>query len=64
MNTDTMALTTMIREFVDSYNEGKEEADKITWAGAQFDSNGVLTNYREFVEKLVEKYNANLGANA
>lgn len=64
MNTDSAALTTMIREFVDSYNEGKEEADKLTWAGAQFDSNGVLTNYRDFVEKLVEQYNANAEANA
>ena len=54
MGTDKNALTTMIREFVDSYNEGKEDADKLTWTGAQFDSNGVLINYREFVEKLVE----------
>ena len=28
--------------------------EKISWAGAQFDQDGVLTNYRDFVEKLVE----------
>lgn len=64
MNTDSAALTTMIREFVEGYNEGKEDKDKLSWAGAQFDSNGVLTNYRDFVEKLVEQYNANAQANA
>lgn len=64
MNTDSAALTTMIREFVDGYNEGKEDKDKLSWARAQFDSNGVLTNYRDFVEKLVEQYNANAEANA
>ena len=64
MGTDKNALTTMVREFVDSYNEGKEDKDKLTWTGAQFDSNGVLTNYREFVEKLVEQYNANAEANS
>ena len=64
LNTDESALTTMIKEFVDDYNEGKEDKDKLSWAGAQFDSNGVLTNYRDFVEKLVEKYNKNAEENA
>jgi len=34
MNTDSAALTTMIREFVEGYNEGKEDKDKLSWAGA------------------------------
>lgn len=62
--TDKEALTTMVREFVEGYNEGKEETDRLTWNGAEFDENGVLTNYKEFVEKLVEQYNANAEENA
>lgn len=64
LTTDQSALTTMIQEFVTGYNEGKEAADQISWAGAEFDENGVLTNYRDFVEKLVEQYNANAEANS
>jgi len=71
MNTDKNALTTMIREFVEGWNKSVDEnpdpnntMEKISWAGAAFDSNGVLTNYRDFVEKLVEQYNANAEANA
>lgn len=71
MNTDKNALTTMIREFVEGWNTAVDEnpdpnntMEKISWAGAAFDSNGVLTNYRDFVEKLVEQYNNNAQANA
>ena len=62
--TDKEALTTMVREFVEGYNEGKSETDRLTWNGAQFDENGVLTNYKDFVEKLVEQYNENAEENA
>jgi hypothetical protein len=61
----------MIREFVEGWNKSVDEnqdpnntMEKISWVGAQFDSNGVLTNYRDFVEKLVEQYNQNAEANA
>ena len=64
LNTDEEALTTMIQEFVDGYNDGKADIDKLTWTGAQFDSNGVLTNYRDFVEKLVAQYNEKAEENA
>lgn len=71
MNTDKNTLTTMIREFVEGWNTAVDEnpdpnntMEKISWAGASFDSNGVLTNYRDFVEKLVEQYNNNAQANA
>jgi Ca2+-binding EF-hand superfamily protein len=60
LDTDQSALTTMIQEFVTGWNEAaesNEEMEKISWAGAQYDENGVLTNYREFVEKLTEQYN-------
>lgn len=62
LDTDQSALTTMIQEFVTGWNEAaesNEEMEKISWAGAQYDENGVLTNYREFVEKLTEQYNQN-----
>ncbi len=59
-------MTTMIKEFVDGWNKAVDEntdpnntMEKISWAGAQFDQDGVLTNYRDFVEKLVEQYNQN-----
>jgi len=59
-------MTTMIKEFVDGWNKAVDEntdpnntMERISWAGAQFDQDGILTNYREFVEKLVEQYNQN-----
>ena len=54
----------MVREWVEGYNKDKAETDRITWNGAQFDENGVLTNYKEFVEKLVEQYNEKAEENA
>jgi hypothetical protein len=54
----------MVREFVEGYNEGRADTDKLTWNGAEFDENGVLTNYKEFVEKLVEQYNEKAEENA
>jgi len=66
LDTDQSTLTTMIREFVDEWNKAVDEntdpnkvMEKVSWAGAEFDNQGVLTNYREFVEKLTEQYNLN-----
>ena len=66
LDTDQSTMTTMIKEFVDGWNKAVDEntdpnntMEKISWAGAQFDQDGVLTNYRDFVEKLVEQYNQN-----
>ena len=63
-DTDKNALTTMISEFVTGYNKGKDKKDQISWSGAQFDENGVLTNYTEFVQYLVKQYNQNAEKNA
>ena len=64
VKTDKDTLTTMISEFVTDYNKGKDEKDKLSWEGAEFDENGVLTNYRDFVEKLISKYNEKAEENA
>ena len=64
LEVDKNALTTMVTDFVKEYNEGKNDADKINLAGALFDENGVLTNYKDIVQKLVDKYNENAEANA
>jgi uncharacterized protein YdiU (UPF0061 family) len=53
----------MIKEFVDEFNEANPNSH-LTFEGAEFDENGVLTNYRAFVEALVDKYNENAEANA
>jgi len=50
----------MVHEFVDAWNETaktNEEIAAIDWAGAEFDENGNFTNYRDFVELLVERFN-------
>ena len=67
LTVDESALTTMMQEFVSDYNESMKDTEgfqAINWQGAEFDENGVLTNYRDFVEKLVEQYNQNAEANA
>lgn len=64
LKSDTDTLETMINDFVEEYNEGKDDNDKISLEGAKYDSNGVLTNYDEIVTKLVEQYNENAEANA
>jgi len=64
LQVDKDALTTMVTDFVKEYNEGKNDTDKINLAGALFDENGVLTNYKDIVDKLVSTYNKNAEANA
>ena len=64
LKVDKDALTTMVTDFVKEYNEGKEDKDKISLKGAIYDENGVLTNYKDIVQKLVDAYNKNADANA
>ena len=63
LGSDKSALTTMMKEFVADYNKANPNA-KLSFNGATFDENGVLTNYKEFVENLVAQYNKNADANA
>ena len=64
LKVDKDALSTMVTDFVKEYNEGKEDKDKISLEGAIYDENGVLTNYKDIVQKLVDTYNENADANA
>ena len=64
MKVDKDALTSMVTSYVKDWNKDKEDKDKIKLTKAQFDENGVLTNYKEIVESLVKSYNKNADANA
>ena len=63
LKVDKDALSTMVSEFVTDYNKANPN-NKLSFEGAQFDENGILTNYADFVTKLVEQYNKNADKNA
>ena len=56
---DRDTLTTMMKEFVDEYNDALADTPGtlLSFEGAEFDENGVITNYREFAEALIDKFN-------
>ena len=62
LTTDRKAMDTSIQEFIDEWNEKAEKNTKLEAiripGGAQYDENGVLINYREIVEKMVETFNS------
>jgi len=49
----------MMEEFVQEYNDALADnpGALLSFEGAEFDENGVITNYREFTEALVDAYN-------
>ncbi len=56
LQADKKTMTEGIKEFVDQWNEMYPNR-QLGFEGAQFDQNGVLTNYRQIVESMLDAYN-------
>ena len=56
LRTDKDQVTGMIKEFVDDWNQMYPNRP-LAFSGATFDQNGVLTNYRQIVESMLDAFN-------
>ena len=56
LSEDRGYLTSMIDEFIHDWNQLYPD-NPLTFTGAQFDKNGVLLNYRELTEAMVDAWN-------
>ena len=61
LTTDKEAASLSIQEFIDEWNEKADKNKQLERidivGGLRYDDDGVITNYREVVEKMVETFN-------